>query len=111
VASVILNRFKAGMKLDIDATVQYALGYQPLEKTWWKKDLTQDDLKIDSPYNTYTNPGLPPGPISNPGLASIKAVVEAPETDYVFYVSDSSGKLHFAKTLEEHNENVRKYLQ
>jgi len=111
VASVILNRFKAGMKLDIDATVQYALGYQPLEKTWWKKDLTQDDLKIDSPYNTYTNPGLQPGPISNPGLASIKAVVEAPETDYVFYVSDSSGKLHFAKTLEEHNENVRKYLQ
>ena len=111
VASVILNRFKAGMKLDIDATVQYALGYQPLEKTWWKKDLTQDDLKIDSPYNTYTNPGLPPGPISNPGLASIKAVVEAPETDYVFYVSDSSGKLHFAKTLEEHNKNVRKYLK
>lgn len=111
VASVILNRFKDGMKLDIDATVQYALGYQSVEKTWWKKNLTHEDLKIDSQYNTYTNAGLPPGPISNPGLASIKAAVEAPETDYLFYVSDSSGKLHFAKNIEEHNKNIRKYLQ
>jgi len=111
VASVILNRLNAGMKLDIDATVQYALGYQPEEKTWWKKNLTQEDLKIDSPYNTYTNAGLPPGPISNPGLASIKAVVDAPETDYLFYVSDSNGKLHFAKNIEGHNENIRKYLK
>jgi UPF0755 protein len=111
VTSVILNRLKAGMKLDIDATVQYALGYQSGERTWWKKDLTFEDLKIDSPYNTYANPGLPPAPISNPGLAAIEAVVNAPETDYLYYVSDKSGKLHFATTLEEHNENVRKYLQ
>ncbi len=111
VASVILNRLKLGMKLDIDATVQYALGYQPEEKTWWKKNLTKEDLEIDSPYNTYKNPGLPPTPIANPGLESIKAVVDAPETDYLYYLSDKKGQIHFAKTLQEHNENIKKYLQ
>lgn len=111
VASVILNRLKIGMKLDIDATIQYALGYQPKEKTWWKRNLTKEDLEIDSPYNTYKNPGLPPTPIANPGLDSIKAVINAPQTDYLYYLSDKKGRIHFAKTLEEHNENVRKYLQ
>ncbi len=111
VASVILNRLKLKMKLDIDATVQYALGYQSGEKTWWKKILTLDDLELDSPYNTYRNQGLPPTPICNPGLAAIQAVVNAPETDYFYYLSDKNGTMHYAKTLEEHNENVRKYLQ
>lgn len=111
VASVLLNRLKIGMKLDVDASVQYALGYQPEEKSWWKKNLTKEDLEIDSPYNTYKNLGLPPTPIANPGLAAIKAVVEAPVTDYLYYLSDKKGKMHYAKTLEEHNENVRRYLQ
>ncbi|MFN4212406.1 MAG: endolytic transglycosylase MltG [Microgenomates group bacterium] len=111
VASVILNRLKLGMKLDIDATVQYALGYQPEEKSWWKKNLTKDDLEIDSPYNTYKNQGLPPTPIANPGLKSIKAVINAPKTDYLYYLSDKKGKIHFAKTLEEHNKNMEKYLR
>lgn len=111
VASVILNRFKQGIKLDIDATVQYALGYQSQEKSWWKKVLSLDDLKIDSPYNTYKNKGLPPAPICNPGLAAIEAVVNAPETDYLYYLSDKTGKMHYAATLEEHNGNIRKYLQ
>ena len=111
VASVILNRLKVGMKLDIDATIQYALGYQTNEKTWWKKNLTKEDLEIDSPYNTYKNPGLPPTPIANPGLSSIKAVIYAPKTDYFYYISDKKGKIHPAKTLEEHNENIRRYLQ
>ena len=111
VASVLLKRLENNMKLDIDATVQYLLGYQPEEKSWWKKELTLADLKVDSPYNTYKNAGLPPGPIANPGLASIKAVVEADtDTPYLYYVSDISGRLHFAETLEEHNENIRKYL-
>ncbi len=110
VASVILNRLKAGMKLDIDATVQYALGYQTNERNWWKKDLTLDDIKIESPYNTYTKNGLPPTPISNPGLASIVAVTDAPETDYLYYVSDKGGRIHPAKTVEEHNRNVAKYI-
>lgn len=111
VASVIFNRLKIGMKLDIDATVQYALSYQPNEKMWWKKNLTKEDLEIDSPYNTYKNPGLPPTPISNPGLSAIKAVINVPETNYLYYISDKKGKMHFARTLEEHNENIRKYLR
>lgn len=110
VASVILNRLKIGMKLDIDATIQYALGYQPDQKSWWKKDLTAEDMAIDSPYNTYTNPGLPPTPIANSGLAAINAVVEAPETDYLYYVADKNGKSHFAKDIEEHNANISTYL-
>lgn len=110
VASVILNRLKIGMKLDIDATVQYILGYQPEQKTWWKKNLTEEDLSIDSAYNTYINTGLPPTAIANPGIAAIEAVVNAPETEYLYYVADKNGNSHFAKTLEEHNENVAKYV-
>lgn len=110
VASVILNRLKNGMKLDIDASIQYALDYQSDQKSWWKKDLTFEDLEIDSPYNTYKNPGLPPTSISNPGLAAIEAVVDATKTDYIYYISDKSGKIHFAKTIEEHNSNIAKYL-
>lgn len=110
VASVILNRLKQEMKLDIDATIQYILGYQPKEKTWWKKDLTLEDLDIDSSYNTYKNPGLPPTPIANPGLAVIQAVVNAPSTDYIFYISDASGKIHPATTIEEHNSNIARFL-
>jgi UPF0755 protein len=111
VASVILNRLDTGMVLNIDATIQYALGYQPAEKTWWKKHLSLDDLKLASPYNTYTNQGLPPGPISNPGIEVLTSVLDAPETDYLYYVSDSAGHNHYAKTLDEHNANVAKYLK
>lgn len=112
VAGVLLKRLKNGMKLDIDATVQYALGYQPEEKSWWKKELTFDDLDSNSPYNTYKNSGLPPGPIASPGLASIRAVADA-DTDgsYLYYVSDSTGHLHFASSLEEHNTNVKKFVR
>lgn len=109
VASVILNRLGIGMKLDIDATVQYALGWEEDEKRWWKKNLTINDLKISSPYNTYRNVGLPPTPISNPGLSSIMAVINPSKTNYLFYISDKSGHLHFAKTIEEHNANIQKY--
>ena len=111
VASVILNRLKIGMKLDIDATVQYALGYQPQQKKWWKNNLTLEDLTVNSPYNTYINKGLPPTPICNPGLAAINAVFEAPSTDYLFYISDTSGKIHAAKTAQEHNANISQYLK
>ncbi len=112
VAGILLKRLKAGWPLQIDATVQYALGYQPNEKTWWKKDLTTDDLKIDSPYNTYINDGLPPGPICNPGLASIDAVINANvNTPYWYYISDKSGRMHYAVTLEQQNTNAKKYLQ
>lgn len=109
VASVIINRFEIGMPLQIDATIQYALGYQDSEKTWWKKELTRDDLKLNSPYNTYLHAGFPPTPISNPGLSVLQAVANPASTDYLYYVSDKSGKNHYAKTLDEHNANIKKY--
>jgi len=112
VASIILKRLKNDWPLQVDATIQYALGYQPQERSWWKKNLSKKDLEIDSPYNTYKNKGLPPTPICNPGLASIKAVIDADEnTPYWYYLSDKNGKMHYAKTLEEHNENIKKYLE
>jgi UPF0755 protein len=111
IAGILLNRLHQKMPLQVDATLQYALGYQPFEKSWWKKELTDDDKKINSAYNTYANPGLPPGPIANPGLASIKAAIYPTATDYLYYLHDSTGAIHYAKTVEEHNANVRKYLQ
>ena len=109
VASVILNRFNIGMKLDIDATIQYALGYQKDQKRWWKKGLTLDDLKINSPYNTYRVAGLPPTPISNPGIESLRAVVNPAQTDYLFYITDAKGINHYAETIQEHNANIERY--
>jgi len=111
VAGILLKRLNDDWFLQLDATVQYALGYQPNVKTWWKKGLTKEDLEIDSPYNTYKNTGLPPGPICNPGLESIKATIFADKnTPYWYYISDMKGNLHFARTLEEHNLNIGKYL-
>lgn len=117
VASVILNRLKIGMKLDIDATVQYAVanvqcsapGQSNIKCEWWKKELTADDLNIVSAYNTYKNATLPPTPISNPGLFALKAVASPAQTNYLYYVSDKSGHLHFAQTIQQHNENIKKY--
>lgn len=109
VASVIYNRLGIGMKLDIDATVQYALGYQENEKRWWKKNLTTDDIKIDSPYNTYTHAGLPPTPISNPGLKALEAAANPAKTNYLYYISDKNGVNHYAATIEEQNANIQKY--
>lgn len=111
VSSVISNRLGVGMPLQIDATVQYVLGYQGSEKRWWKENLTANDLKIASPYNTYANPGLPPTPISNPGMLSLQAALNPADTNYIYYVSDQQGRLHFAKTLAEHNQNIKKYIR
>lgn len=112
VASILLKRLNEGIPLQADATVQYALGYQADQKSWWKRSLTFEDLRINSIYNTYVNPGLPPAPISNPGLSSLKAVANAkPKTPYLFYVSDINGKLHYARTLQEHNNNIDRYLK
>ncbi|MDD5146948.1 MAG: endolytic transglycosylase MltG [Candidatus Daviesbacteria bacterium] len=110
VASILLKRFKIGMGLNADATVQYALGYQKEEKSWWKRNLTKDDLKVNSLYNTYLHSGLPPTPICNPGLVSLEAVANADSgTPYLYYYHDSKGVSHYAKTLEEHNQNVANY--
>lgn len=107
VASILLKRLKINMGLNTDATLQYALGFQPSEKSWWKKQLTKEDKKIDSPFNTYLYRGLPPTPICNPGLSSLQAVADGnPKTPYLYYYHDYKGNSYYAKTLEEHNENV-----
>lgn len=109
VASVILNRLKIDMPLQIDATVQYVLGFQKNEKTWWKRDLTRNDLEIDSSFNTYQNTGLPPAPIANPGFDVLNGVVNAADTNYLYYISDKYGQNHYARTLQEHNANIKKF--
>lgn len=109
IASVIYNRLKIGMGLNVDATVQYAIGYTAKDG-WWKKELTSDDLKFKSPYNTYINAGLPPTPICNPGIAALNASVNPAKSDYLYYIHDKNGLVHFARTLDEHNANVAKYL-
>jgi UPF0755 protein len=110
VASILLKRLNIGMGLNSDATIQYALGFQPSEKSWWKSHLTKADLQINSPYNTYIHQGLPPAPISNPSLSAIKAVASAdPNTPYLYYYHDSQGVPHYAKNLEEHNLNIANY--
>ncbi len=112
VASILIKRLKNNWPLQVDATIQYALGYQSKERTWWKKYLTESDLKIDSPYNTYKNLGLPPTPICNPGLDSILAVINADDNiPYWYYLSDKTGKIQYSKTLEEHERNIEKYLR
>ena len=112
IADIILKRAQSDWPLQLDATIQYGLGYQRKEKTWWKKELALEDLKVDNTYNTYERKGLPPAPICNPGLDSLKAALAAnPKTPFWYYVSDKNGRIHAAKTLEEHNENIRKYVQ
>lgn len=107
VASILLKRFKIGMGLNADATIQYIVGSQNDEQSFWKIHLTKDDLQIQSPYNTYIHSGLPPTPICNPSLSSLKAVANAdPSTPYLYYFHDSQGNSYYGKTLEEHNENV-----
>lgn len=104
IAGVIMNRLGRNMPLQIDATVQYALGGHR-EKIYYK------DLEVDSPYNTYRYPGLPPGPIASPGGASLQAVIKPAKTDYLYYVAKPDGSHAFSKTLAEHNANKAKYIK
>jgi UPF0755 protein len=107
IASVFFNRLQAGMKLDTDPSVQYALGYNPIQGTWWTNPLSAVDMEIDSPYNTYIYSGLPPGPIANPSLSAIRAVAFPAETPYYYFRArcDGSGLHTFAVTFEEHLQN------
>jgi UPF0755 protein len=102
VAGILVNRLGIGMALQVDATIQYAKGnWEPIIST---------DKNINSPYNTYKFAGLPPGPIASPGLSSLQAAANPADTDYFYYLHDSKGKIYYARTLAEHNENIRKYL-
>ena len=103
IAAVIYNRLKKGLKLEIDATVSYVPGDSRANKS----ALHYEDLRTDSPYNTYKYPGLPPGPICNPGLACIKAALKPADVDYLYYVAKPDGSHVFSRTLQEHNRAKR----
>ena len=107
IAGVMWNRLTQNMPLQIDASVQYVLGK---EGDWWPK-ITPADYQIDSPYNTYTNKGKPVAPICSPGLAAINAVVNYQDSDYLYYLHDSQGQIHLAKTYQEQLDNINKYLK
>jgi UPF0755 protein len=107
VAGVFYNRLRLGTPLQCDPTVQYALqlaGHPEL-------NVRPEDLRIDSPYNTYARRGLPPGPIANPGEASLRAALNPAQTDYLYFVANDQGGHFFSKTLAEHNRNVARYRQ
>jgi UPF0755 protein len=107
IASVLLNRLEAGMNLQTDPTIQYALGFDAASNSWWKSPLSLADLTVDSAYNTYIHLGLPPGPIANPSLTALQAVAFPADTPYLFFRArcDGSGRHNFAETFEEHLEN------
>lgn len=103
IAAVMYNRLKLGMPLQMDSTLQYALGK-------YGQRMLNIDKEVDSPYNTYLYPGLPPGPISSPGAASIRAALAPAEVDYLYFVSNADGKTHtFSSTIEEHEQAVIRY--
>lgn len=104
VAGILWKRIDIGMPLQVDASFKYING----EGT---KDLSLDDLKIDSPYNSYLYKGLPPTPISNPGLESIRATLNPVKTDYLYFLTDKKGYMHYAKTFAEHLQNKNLYLK
>jgi len=115
VAGIIYKRLKAGWPLQIDATLQYAVGGLKCKETqvqcdWWSP-LTKEDLGTNSLYNSYKFIGFPPSPIANPGLLSIKAATYPQESDFWFYLHDTGENIHYARTIQEHNDNVRKYLK
>ncbi len=110
IASVYLNRLKKKQLLQADPTVQYALGFQPASKQWWKSPVSLDEYQnVKSPYNTYLNGGLPPGPICSPALDSIRSVLEPAQTDYYFFLAKGDGSHVFSKTYKEHQQNMVKY--
>jgi UPF0755 protein len=105
VAGVYANRLRIGMALQCDPTVIYAL----MKAGRWDGNIRRADLQIDSPYNTYRYPGLPPGPIASPGRASLEAARQPADVPYLYFVSRGDGTHVFSATLAEHNANVRKY--
>ena len=108
IASVYLNRLWNGMRLDADPTVQYALGFNVVQQTWWTNPISLEDLKVASPYNTYLVDGLPPAPISNPGEEALRAVAAPAESPYYYFNSqcNGSGYHQFAETFDEHLMNL-----
>lgn len=113
VARVYLNRLATPpYLLNADPTVQYGIGFQADSGSWWKRPLTYDDLKSDSAYNSYTNAGLPPGPIASPGLSALEAVLNPVDGPWQFFVANEvacDGTHVFAETYDEHLANIQQY--
>ena len=107
VAGVFTNRLALNMPLATDPAVIYAA----LLANRWRGTIYQSDLQFDSPYNTYRHPGLPPGPICNPGLAALRAALHPTQTDFLYFVADANGTTRFSATLAEHNAQVAAYRQ
>jgi len=105
VAGVFENRLRAGMPLQTDPAVIYA----SLLRGTWTGAIHQSELHSDSAYNTYTHAGLPPGPICNPGIASLRAAMHPASTDYMYFVANPDGSTRFARDLSEHSANVAAY--
>lgn len=109
IAGILLNRIDAGIPLQVDATIQYAKGKNSSNKKWWES-VTLDEYKsVVSDYNTYLFTGLPPGPISNPGLEALRAAASPTDTDYLYYLHDKDRRIRYGKTLEEHNANIKNF--
>ena len=104
ISGILWNRIDRGVALQVDATVAYASGKQDTE-------LQKKDFLIDSPYNTYIYKGLPAGPIANPGVLALKAAISPATTDYLYYLHDKHGTIHYAKTYAEHLKNIARYLK
>lgn len=111
IAGIFWKRISLGIPLGVDATLQYVKGYDAANDTWWSDKNLVDIKKSASPYNSYKFAGLPPSPICNPGLFALQAAAAPTESDYLFYLHDQKGVAHYAKTLEEHNQNVDTYLR
>jgi len=110
VAGILWNRIEIGMLLQVDATMQYAKGYDATLDEWWSTPLAADK-EIDSPFNTYQNAGLPPAPIANPGIEALRATLLPTETDNLFYLHARDGSIYFAETNEGHVRNIDRYLR
>ena len=108
ISGILWNRLNKKMRLDVDCSLQYARGDKG--NGWWAP-ISLEDKKIESPFNLYVNKGLPPNPISNPGLDALKSVLYPEKTSCLFYLHDNSKAIHCAKTYEEHLQNIDKYLK
>lgn len=108
IAGILWNRLDQNKQLEIDATVQYARG--KTENGWWSPIKGNDTRSIESPFNTYLNKGLPPHPISNPGIDAIEAVLNPEETECIYYLHDTDGVIHCSASFSEHELNIDQYL-
>ena len=104
VSGILWKRLSIGMALQVDATIVYITGKNTTR-------ISSEETKINSPYNTYRRPGLPPGPIANPGLSAIHAAIYPKESPYLYYLSTPDGNTIFSRTLEEHNKAKSRYLR